>query len=35
MEISPTDTGSLLQGFIALLIGLFVALFFGRVTPLS
>ena len=35
MEFSPTDADSLLQGFIGLCIGLLVALFFGRVTPLN
>lgn len=35
MELSPTDADSLLQGFIALLIGLLVAMFFGRTTPLN
>lgn len=35
MDFSPTDADSLLQGFIALLIGLLLALFIGRVTPIN
>lgn len=35
MELSPTDADSLLQGFIALLFGLLVALVFGRMTTLN
>jgi hypothetical protein len=35
MELSPTDADSLLQGFVGLLIGLLVALVFGRMTTLN